>query len=112
MALTITSDNFSELLSKENELVMVDFWAEWCGPCKMLSPIVDELSQELDGKMTIGKVDVSDQQDLAAEYGVRNIPTILFFKNGELVDKQVGALPKAALQEIINKHLNKKMVLF
>jgi thioredoxin 1 len=106
MALTITSDNFSELLSKENELVMVDFWAEWCGPCKMLSPIVDELSQELDGKMTIGKVDVSDQQDLAAEYGVRNIPTILFFKNGELVDKQVGALPKAALQEIINKHLN------
>jgi thioredoxin 1 len=106
MALTITSDNFSELLSKENELVMVDFWAEWCGPCKMLSPIVDELSQELDGKMTIGKVDVSDQQDLAAEYGVRNIPTILFFKNGELVDKQVGALPKAALQDIINKHLN------
>jgi thioredoxin 1 len=72
----------------------------------MLSPIVDELSQELDGKMTIGKVDVSDQQDLAAEYGVRNIPTILFFKNGELVDKQVGALPKAALQDIINKHLN------
>lgn len=106
MALTITSDNFSELLSKENELVMVDFWAEWCGPCKMLSPIVDELSLELDGKMTIGKVDVSDQQDLAAEYGVRNIPTILFFKNGELVDKQVGALPKAALQDIINKHLN------
>ena len=106
MALTITSDNFSELLSKENELVMVDFWAEWCGPCKMLSPIVDELSQELDGKMTIGKVDVSDQQDLAAEYGVRNIPTILFFKNGELVDKQVGALPKTALQDIINKHLN------
>jgi thioredoxin 1 len=105
MALTLTSQNFSETIAKD-QLVVVDFWAEWCGPCKMLSPIIDELSTEMEGKVTIGKVDVSDEQDIAAEYGVRNIPTILFFKNGEIVDKQVGALPKANLQEIINKHLN------
>lgn len=106
MALTFTSENFKEILSKKNELIVVDFWAEWCGPCKMLGPVIDELSIELEGKVTIGKVDVSEEQDIAVEYSVRNIPTVLFIKNGEIVDKQVGAVPKATLLETINKHLN------
>lgn len=106
MAIAFTSENFKDVLSKENELIVVDFWAEWCGPCKMLGPVIDELSTELAGKVTIGKVDVSEEQDLAVEYSVRNIPTVLFIKNGEVVDKQVGAVPKTALMDIINKHLN------
>ena len=106
MALAITTDNFKSLMGKENELVVADFWAEWCGPCKMIAPVIDELSTEYEGRATIGKVNVEEQGDLAVEFGVRNIPTILFFKNGQVVDKQVGAVPKAALIDIINKHLN------
>lgn len=104
MSLAITNSNFQEL-TNEGKLVVADFWAEWCGPCKMLGPIIDELSTEFEGRVTIGKVNVEDEQDLAVQFGVRNIPTVLFIKNGEVVDKQVGAVPKAALQEIINKHL-------
>ena len=105
MALNLNNDNFKETISQD-KLVLVDFWAEWCGPCKALSPIIDELSQEMIETMTIAKVDITENQDIAVEYGVRNIPTMLFFRNGEIVDKQVGAMPKSAIQEIINKHLN------
>lgn len=105
-ALAITTDNFKQLIDKKDQLVVADFWAEWCGPCKMIGPTIEELSTEYEGKATIGKVNVEEQGDLAVEFGVRNIPTILFFKNGEVVDKQVGAVSKAALVEIINKHLN------
>ncbi len=96
MALTITDANFEELLTSEQPLV-VDFWAQWCGPCKAISPIIEELANEYEGKANIGKVDVDENDDITARYGIRNIPTILFFKNGELVDKQVGAASKAAI---------------
>jgi thioredoxin 1 len=109
MALNLNNDNFKETISQD-KLVLVDFWAEWCGPCKALSPIIDELSQEMGETMTVAKVDITENQDIAVEYGVRNIPTMLFFRNGEIVDKQVGAMPKSAIQEIINKHLNKEFM--
>ena len=98
MEVQITSENFESLKGGSQPLV-VDFWATWCGPCRMISPIISELANEYDGKLTVGKCDVEENEDLAAEYGIRNIPTILFFNNGEVVDKLVGAVSKAKLDE-------------
>ncbi|MDD4754676.1 MAG: thioredoxin [Prolixibacteraceae bacterium] len=94
MALEITDSNFEELVIKSDKPVMLDFWAVWCGPCRMIAPIVEEMSQEYDGKARIGKVDVDSNPNVAIKYGIRNIPTVLFVKNGEVADKQVGAAPK------------------
>ena len=79
--------------------LVVDFWATWCGPCRMIAPIIEELAADFDGQIVVGKCDVEENDDLAAEFGIRNIPTILFFKNGEIVDKLIGAQPKAKLEE-------------
>lgn len=104
MALEITDSNYKELLA-EGKPVVIDFWAPWCGPCKMVGPIIEELAEMYEGQVLIGKCDVDESGDVAAEYGIRNIPTVLFFKNGELVDKQVGSAPKSAYDEKIKKML-------
>ncbi len=102
MAIELTDANFEELVIKSDKPVLVDFWAEWCGPCRMITPIVVELSQEYEGKAVIGKMDVDGNPGIPAKYGIRNIPTILFFKGGQIVDKQVGAVPKQKLAEKLN----------
>lgn len=98
MEVKITTDNFEGLKNSELPLV-VDFWATWCGPCRMIAPIVEELAKEYDGKINVGKCDVEECDELVAEFGIRNIPTLLFFKNGQVVDKMVGAVSKAKMQE-------------
>jgi thioredoxin 1 len=97
MALELTDSNFEELVLKSDKPVLVDFWAEWCGPCRMVAPIVNELSAEYEGKAVVGKLDVDSNPEVSQKFGIRNIPTILFFKNGEVADKQVGAVPKSML---------------
>ncbi len=97
MAVEITDANFEELVMNSDKPVVVDFWAEWCGPCRMIGPVIEEMAAEYDGKAIIGKVNVDENPGVSAKFGVRNIPTILFVKNGEIADKSVGAVPKAQL---------------
>ena len=97
MAIAITDSNFEEMVLKSDKPVLLDFWAEWCAPCRMIAPFVEQLSQEYEGKAVVGKVDVDSNPQIAGKYGIRNIPTILFFKHGNMVAKQVGAVPKNTL---------------
>jgi len=106
MALEITDATFEETVLKSDKPVMVDFWAAWCGPCRMVGPIIDELSNEYDGKAVVGKVDVDANQEFASKFGVRNIPTVLIFDKGELVGRQVGVAPKATYAEALDGLLN------
>ena len=101
MALEITDASFDEVVLKNDKPVVVDFWAAWCGPCRMVGPIIDEVSQEYEGKAVVGKVDVDSNQEYAAKYGVRNIPTVLVFKNGEIVNRHVGVSPKQVYTDAI-----------
>jgi thioredoxin 1 len=97
MALEFTDNNIKDVINS-GQPVVIDFWAEWCGPCRMVGPSIEELSKEYDGKVQIGKLNVDENIDTPNEYGIRNIPTILFIKNGQIVDKQIGAAPKSVLE--------------
>jgi thioredoxin 1 len=97
MTIELNEANFDEVVLKSKLPVMIDFWAEWCGPCRLVGPIVSEMAKEYEGKAVIGKVDVDNNPGISNKYGIRSIPTILFFKDGELVNKQVGAVPKSNL---------------
>ena len=97
MAIEFTDANFDELVLKSDKPVLVDFWAEWCGPCRMVGPSVEELSKEYEGKAVIGKMNVDNNPNVSTQFGIRNIPALLYFKNGQVVDKQIGAVPKSIL---------------
>src|SRR5215831_6809264 len=101
LILTLTQENFAQQVLQSPAPVLVDFWAEWCGPCKMIAPLLDELADEYDGKLKIGKVNVDDNQALAGKFGITAIPTLLIFKNGQVVEQMRGALPKKELQRKI-----------
>ncbi len=105
MTIEVTESNFEELVLKSDKPVLLDFWAEWCGPCRVIAPYIKEIGAEFEDKAVIGKVDVDSNPGISAKYGIRNIPTILFIKNGEVADKQVGAVPKNKLVEKLNSLL-------
>jgi thioredoxin 1 len=103
LIVTLTQENFAEQVLKSSSPVLVDFWAEWCGPCKMIAPLLDELADEYEGKVKIGKVNIDEHQNLAAEYGVRAIPTLLVFQNGQVADQIVGARSKRDLKASLDR---------
>ncbi|WDF56787.1 thioredoxin [Mucilaginibacter sp. KACC 22063] len=105
MALEITDANFEELVLKSDKPVLVDFWAEWCGPCRMVGPVVEEIAKDYSDKAIVGKVNVDNNPGISMKYGIRNIPALLFFKNGEIVDKQIGAVPKSVLANKLQAQL-------
>ncbi len=100
--LELNSDNFSEAIA--GGPVLVDFWAAWCGPCRMVAPVLEELADEFNGSVTIGKVDIDNQQDLAVKFGVQSIPTFILFENGEVKDRMMGAMPKSAFENFLTKN--------
>ena len=106
MALQITDATVDNVLQTD-KLVVIDFWAEWCGPCKMVGPIIDEIGEDYKDKIVVGKLDVDNNDETTARFSIRNIPTVLFLKNGEVVDKVVGAGPKTMFTDKIDKHLDK-----
>jgi thioredoxin 1 len=101
----LTEANFSQEVLKSDTPVLIDFWAEWCGPCKMIAPVVEELAKEYAGKLKVGKLDVDSHQAVATQYGIRSIPTLLVFKGGKVVDQIVGAVPKKVLADKVSKHV-------
>lgn len=105
MAIEFTDANFEEVVLKSDKPAIVDLWAEWCGPCRMVGPLVEELSHDYEGRAVIGKLDVDNNPGIPSKYNIRNIPTILFFKNGEVVDKQVGVVAKSVLVAKLEKLL-------
>lgn len=105
MALEITTNNFQSEVLDSKKVALVDFWAEWCGPCRMVGPVVEEIAGEYKEKALVGKCNVDDHGEVAAQYGIRSIPTLLFFKDGELVDRVVGAVPKNVLTDKLNSLL-------
>ncbi len=105
MALEFTNENFQQEVIESDIPVLVDFWAVWCGPCKMLTPTIEQLSSEYEGKVKIGKVNVDENQELAAQYGIMSIPTIMIFKNGQVVEQFIGVQPKTVYAEALNKHI-------
>ncbi len=102
---TLTKDNFQEVALKSDKPVLVDFWAEWCGPCRMVAPIVDELAEDYDGKVVVAKLNVDDESELAVKYKVMSIPTLILFKDGEIAEKIVGARPKDDLEELLEEYI-------
>ena len=105
MAVEFTDANFKQTVLDSAKLSVIDFWAEWCGPCRVVGPVIEELAKDYDGKVNIGKVNVDFNPEISMMYGIRNIPTILFIKNGQVVDKQVGAVPKRVLDAKVKQHM-------